>query len=141
MNSVLFVVLAFALMFVGRKIGWALSRAILYPSTIGITAFLCLAWGVVVAYSIHSLISFQHPNLVLTIIFGYLLGAYVAVPNYGLVAESSIPPHAMPKHNMIFTLPVFAYLVSSIAFAWLAQSGTLAKRDVPQSVQMVFRNR
>jgi hypothetical protein len=119
MNSVIFAVVALVFMYIGRKIGWALSRAILYPSHVGVSAWLCIGWGIGVAYAIHALIAWQHPNIIVKIIFGLLLGAYVAVPNYGLVAESSIPPHAMPKHNMIFTLPVFIYIASSIAFAWL----------------------
>lgn len=96
-----------------------LSKAVLYPSHVAIGVLLCLAWGIAIGFAIHALIAWQHPNIIVRIIFGYLLGAYIAVPNYGLVAESSIPSHAMPKHNMIFTLPVFAYIVSSIAFAWL----------------------
>jgi len=119
MNSVIFALVALVFMYVGRKIGWALSGAILYPSHVAISALLCMGWGIGVAYAIHALIAWQQPNIFVKIIFGFLLGAYVAVPNYGLVAESSIPPNAMPKHNMIFTLPVFLYIAGSIAFAWL----------------------
>jgi hypothetical protein len=119
MNSVTFAVMALVFMYIGRKIGWVLSRAILYPAHVGVSALLCIGWGIGVAYAMHALIAWQQPNIIVKIIFGFLLGAYVAVPNYGLVAESSIPPHAMPKHNMILTLPVFVYIASSVAFAWL----------------------
>lgn len=118
MNSLIFVGLAFVFMYIGRKTGWALSKAVLYPSHVAVTALLCIGWGIAVAYAIHALIAWQHPNIIVKIIFGFLLGAYVATPNYGLVAEFSIPPHAMPKHKMIFTLPFFVYIASSIAFAW-----------------------
>ena len=119
MNSLIFIVLALVFMYIGRKIGWALSRSLLYPAHAGITALFCVGWGVAVAYGIHALIAWQHPNIIVKVIFGFLLGAYVAVPNYGLVAESTIPPHAMPKHNMIFTLPVFVYIVALLVIAWL----------------------
>ena len=120
MNSLIFFLTSvFVFMYVGRRTGWTLSRSVLYPAHAGITALVCIGWGIAIAYVIHALIAWQHPNIVVQVIFGFLLGAYVAIPNYGLVAESTIPPHAMPKHNMIYTLPLFAYIASSIAFAWL----------------------
>lgn len=119
MRSLIFVFLAFVFMFVGRKVGWILSRGVLYRLAIGMTALLCLLWGVAGAFIIHILIAWQHPNLIVKIVFGYMLGAYVAVPNYGLVSESSIPLHAVQKHNIISLLPVFAYIAASIGFGWL----------------------
>lgn len=120
MNSLLFVVLAFIFMYIGRKIGWALSRSILYPAHAGISALVCVGWGVAVGYGVHALISWQHPNIIVKVIFGFLLGAYVAVPSFGLVVESSISQQAMPKHNMTFTLPVFVYIATLFVLAWLA---------------------
>ncbi len=119
MNSVIFIVLAFVYMYIGRKIGWVLSRNILYSASAGVTALLCVGWGIAVGSCIHALIALLDPNTIVKVIFGFLLGAYVAIPNYGLVAESSIPPHAMPKHNMIFTLPVLAYVLTLLALAWM----------------------
>jgi hypothetical protein len=119
MNSLLFVVLAFVFLYIGRKIGWIFSRSILYPAHAGISALACVGWGVAVANGIHDLILWQHPNIIVKVIFGFLLGAYVAVPNFGLVSESSIPSHTRPKHNMIFTLPVFAYIATLLVLAWL----------------------
>src|SRR5260370_42439092 len=100
MTSVVFIVLAFVYMYIGRKIGWVLSRNILYSASAGVTALLCVGWGVTVASCIHALIALLDPNIMVKVIFGFLLGAYVAIPNYGVVAESSIPLRAMPKHNM-----------------------------------------
>jgi hypothetical protein len=37
------------------------------------------------------LIGWLHPNVVIKWIMGFALAAYVAIPNYGLLQESSIP--------------------------------------------------
>lgn len=118
-STVIFVVLSLVFMYIGRRIGWAVSKNVLYLSRIPLIITLCLLWGVAVAYAIHALIVWQHPNIILKIIFGFMLGAYVAIPNYGLIAESTIPPDALPKHNLISMLPMWTYILASAAFAWL----------------------
>ncbi|MCX6343943.1 MAG: hypothetical protein NT018_02570 [Armatimonadetes bacterium] len=69
-----------AFMFLGRKLGWALSRNILYTAPIILTVALALSWGIGVGLVIHRLIICQEPNLILRLIMGYALGAYVAQP-------------------------------------------------------------
>jgi hypothetical protein len=115
----IFVLLAIALAYAGRRLGWALSKHVLYFSPGAMLLALCFLWGTGVALAVHALITWQHPNIILKIIFGFLLGAYVAIPNYGLIAESSIPPDATPKHNLILMLPLWVYIFVSVAFAWL----------------------
>jgi len=78
---------------------------------------LCFAWGVAVALGIHALVAWHHPNIVLKIVFGFMLGGYAAIPNYGLIAKSTIPPEAMPQHNLISMLPLLVYIFASVAFA------------------------
>ena len=118
--SVIFVVVALVFMYIGRRVGWALSKNILYIAGSGaVIVALCLVWGVAVAYCVHALIAWLHPHIVVKVIFGYMLGAYVAIPNYGLVAESTIPEHAMPRHNLISMLPLWTYIALCIVFAWL----------------------
>jgi hypothetical protein len=125
MNSVVFIVLAFVYMYIGRKIGWVLSRNILYSASAAVTALLCVGWGVAVACSILALMALLDPNIIVKVIFGFLLGAYVAIPNYGLFAESSIPTAATGKHGMIGSLPVFAYVLTLLALVWLPALGLL----------------
>src|SRR5882724_11148628 len=112
-------------MYIGRKIGWALSRSILYSASTAVTTLLCVGWGIAVASCIHILTALLQPNIIVEVIFGFLLGAYVAVPNYGLLAESSISTGARQKHRMIGTLPVFAYVLTLIALVWLPILGLL----------------
>ena len=117
-GPIAFVLFSIILLYLGRRLGWGLSKNVLYSSPVALALVLCLLWGVAVASAIHALIAWHHPNLVLKIIFGFMLGGYVAIPNYGLVAESTIPPEAMPKHNLISILPLCVYILVSIAFAW-----------------------
>lgn len=114
-----FVFLTLVGMYVGRKLGWALSRAFLYSSSTSIATAGCFIWGCVVAYGVHSLIVWLHPYWILKVIFGFALGAYVAIPNFGLVMESSIPDHAVARHQLISLLPMWIYILASVGFAYL----------------------
>ena len=118
-GQIAFVLLSIVFMYLGRRMGWMLSRNILYFLPTVLVVVLCILWGMAVAFGIHALILWQHPNIILKIIFGFMLGTYVSIPNYGLVAESTIPPEALPKHNLISMLPVWSYIFASVAFAWL----------------------
>lgn len=50
---------------------------------------------------------------------GYALGAYVAVPNFGLLDEGTIPAHEQGRHSLISALPWLTYVAGSVAFAFL----------------------
>ena len=114
-----FVLIALVGMYPGRRLGWMLSRAILYSAPSAVVVVACIIWGALVAYLIHLLIGWQHPHWILKFIFGFALGAYVSIPNYGLVAESTIPPEAIKRHNLISLLPMWVFILSSVGFAYL----------------------
>jgi hypothetical protein len=118
-SFMVFVLIALVGMYSGRRLGWMLSRAILYSAPAAIVIVACIIWGALVAYSIHLLVGWQHPHWILKGIFGFALGAYVSIPNFGLVAESTIPPHAMKRHQLISFLPLWFFILSSVAFAYL----------------------
>jgi hypothetical protein len=111
-------------MYVGRKLGWPLSRSILYTTSLPASIVLCIIWGVAVAAAIRGLIDWQQPGAVLRWIMGYALGAYVAIPNFGLLNEATIPPEARDRHLLVSTLPTVAYIASSVALAFLLPNVT-----------------
>lgn len=113
-----FFILALLFMYVGRKVGWTLSRSILYTASPEVSGVASAIWGVGVAFLMFSLIRFQQPNIVLKIIMGYALGWYVAIPNFGLFQEALIPEEAIPRHKMISTWPVVAYLVTMVSLSF-----------------------
>ncbi len=110
-----FVLLALACLYVGRKVGWGLSRALLYTSSGPAAIFYCALWGVSVGLGVSCLIQWQHPGLALRCIMGYALGSYVAIPNFGLLGESTIPGHAQARHQLISTFPLPVYIATLIA--------------------------
>jgi hypothetical protein len=114
---VFFLIALFAL-YVGRKIGWALSKRLLYTTHVGVAAILCTFWGALIAYSLNTLIAWQHPGLILKVIMGYALGCYVAIPNFGLLKQDTILPDTMPRHMMISWLPLIVYVLCNIGFAY-----------------------
>ena len=114
-----FVFIALVGMYLGRRLGWMLSRTLLYSAPPAVVVVACLIWGALVAYLIHLLVGWQHPHWSLKIIFGFALGTYVSIPNYGLAAESTIPPEAIKRHKLISLLPMCVFLLSSVGFAYL----------------------
>ena len=114
-----FFFLTLVFMYIGRKLGWALSKLVLYLAPTGVAILGCAVWGGAVALGVRALICWQHPGILLTLVMGYALGAYVAIPNFGLVHESSIPYHAQPRHQLVSNVPLLAYIVASVGLAFL----------------------
>jgi len=82
-----FFVHALAFMFVGRYTGWALSRGVLFHVGLVTVVLICGLWGGLVAYGVRMLIDWQQPTVIVRWLMGYGMGAYVAIPDYGLLAE------------------------------------------------------
>ncbi|MDA3876782.1 MAG: hypothetical protein PF483_06810 [Halothiobacillus sp.] len=117
----IFFFFAVIFMYVGRKVGWSLSRHVLARSHVPSAFVFALVWGVLVAALMYVLIQWQSPNVVLRWIMGYALASYVAIPNFGLV---KIPPGVDPSREYISTIlstvPLILYI---IAMAALVLSG------------------
>jgi hypothetical protein len=107
----------FALMIVGRKLGWLLSKSLLYDVSQGICVLLCVVWGVLVAVAMWALIVWLQPGIALRWIMGYALGAYVSVPNFGLFNQSSMPDFVYKRHSLVSLLPELVYVFCSVVLA------------------------
>ena len=118
-GQIAFFILSIVVMYVGRRLGWALSKRILYTASTFTTGLISAIWGIGVALLMFSLIRWQTPNIVLKIIMGYALGWYVAIPNFGLLQEASIPDHARPRHLMISLGSPLAYIVTMVVVSLL----------------------
>jgi hypothetical protein len=105
-----FAIFAIVFMYVGRRIGWLVSRKFLYEHPLPLAIMECMNWGAATAWAIRLLIDAEKPGTSLRWILGYCLGAYVACPNFGLYVESSISPHERGRHAMVTVLPVVCYL-------------------------------
>jgi hypothetical protein len=106
----------FVVMYIGRKVGWAISKSVLYAAPTLVAILLCLMWGGLIAVIIQLVLDFFRPTIVLALIFGYGMGAYVSVPNFGLFA--SVPPQAEGREMLIQIMPFLTYVTLSITFAF-----------------------
>jgi hypothetical protein len=104
----------------GRKVGWALSRDVLYKTPRVACIICCIGWGLMNAWGVHRLIETWHPGLLLKI-YGYGAGAYISVPNYGLYEKTTIPETALPRHLLIQALPDAVFVVASVILAFSRQ--------------------
>lgn len=116
-NSLLFFILVLGWQLIGRKIGWVLSRAVLYTAPIAVTAIICVIWGVGLAFGYRLLAVHFHPGIILKVL-GYGSVAYVSVLNYGLIDERTIPEDKMPIHLLIKTVPLLVFIIASAMFAF-----------------------
>jgi hypothetical protein len=116
--SIAFVIVTIACAYFGRRLGWALSKHYLYFTSFVSVIVCSIVWGCLVALLMHGLIVRFQPHWILKWIFGFAQGAYIAVPNFGLIAESTIPDHARPKHELISNAPFVVFIVSSVVFAY-----------------------
>jgi hypothetical protein len=118
MNNLYFFLIAMGGMYFGRKIGWFFSKMILYNIIVPtwLVVFLCTIWGTSIAYLIHLTTHWQHPHIIIKIIFGYALGGYVAFPNYGLWKKNTLPPEMLNRNNVINAVSAISYLVSILLF-------------------------
>jgi hypothetical protein len=105
-------------MFAGRKVGWWLSRTALYNLPLPLTIVLCLGWGALIGFALYSLFQEFNPGTIAKV-FAYGAGAYVSVPNYGLIAEASIPEGTVfqSRHLLIQVVPWVTFVGASL---WLA---------------------
>jgi hypothetical protein len=115
---VVFFSLALVLMLVGRRLGWALSKP-LYSAPLFLVVLVSLIWGAIVAGAIRELVVWQQPSTLLRWVMGYALGGYVAILNYGLLDESSVPDEVLSRHVALKAVPTVTYVASSLALAWI----------------------
>jgi hypothetical protein len=112
-----FILTAMLVLIVFRKIGWFLSKKVFYPGPGWLVGLCAGVWGPSIAALMFFLIWMFRPGLFVEILFGWILGAYLAIPNYGLFNKNSLPESMRPRHRFISTRPLIGYLVLA---AWLA---------------------
>ncbi len=103
---------------IGRIIGWTLSRALLYRAPRPILFAVCVLWGGLIAWLLSIAMGRLHPGLILKVL-GFGAGAYVSIPNYGLIREDTIPVKLFPRHQLVSNVPLVAYILTSIGIAFL----------------------
>jgi hypothetical protein len=102
---------------IGRRIGWSLSKAVLYTRPTALALAICVLWGAGLATLIRLAIDSVHPGMIAKVI-GFGAAAYLSIPNYGLFLESQIPLHLYRRHMLVSNLPILIFVAGSIALAY-----------------------
>ena len=105
-------------LFIGRRIGWFLSRALLYRAPRPILFAVSVLWGGLIAWLLSIAMGRLHPGLILKVL-GFGAGAYVSIPNYGLFREETMPMELLPRHVLVSNVPLVAFILTSIGIAFL----------------------
>ena len=113
-----FFFMAVIFMYVGRKVGWLLSRAILCTASPAVSGAVGSIWGCAIALTMFWLIRWQEPNIFLKVIMGYALGWYIAIPNFGLSQNDSATGSANPRNVMVSTGPPLVYIVTMVVLSF-----------------------
>lgn len=120
MNSLYFaLVMSMIFMPIGRKLGWSLSRNVLFRFDVSQNKSLVISigWSVLVLISVLLLINYFNPYWVVKWTLGYALGMYVANPCFGLINEATIPQgRERERYEIINTIPQIFYLVCALIF-------------------------
>lgn len=101
------------IMYVGRKVGWQASLHVFYRISGARFISLLIAWGLAVAGLVRFSIDLGAPGVLVRWISGCALGAYVAVPNYGLFAETTLPSADLQRHRLVSGTPLLTYFAAS----------------------------
>jgi hypothetical protein len=111
-------VLLFGGLIVGRTFGWGFSKIFLYPFPTWLAYSFCVLWAIGFAILAHLLIVVQHPGWVLKIIiFGE--GWYLAIANYGLIRDDTVPQEFQRKHYLLTLIPTPVYIIAFLALTYL----------------------
>ncbi len=118
MHSLGFLLICLVGQTIFRKIGWAMCRGFMYGESTPVCVFFLLLWGIGLAFGYRHLVIWYHPGWIVKVI-GYGSAAYVSIPNYGLIAESTIPAEKQGRHALISNLPLVTFITCSILFAFI----------------------
>ena len=96
---------------IGRKAGWVFSEAMLHDGPLPLTISLCVAWGVLFGFGLHVLVREFQPSLI-ALVFGYGVGCYASVPNFGLFSPGSMRSMMKDGNSLIEAVPWLAFAIT-----------------------------
>ena len=112
-----FILIMMVLIYAGRKIGWGLTKGLLYRLNKTIAVIILSLWGGGIGLAVGYLDWNLNPHWVIKVIFGLFGGLYVAQPNYGLLQQQQSDVYVdLNMRNR----DAFITLYSQICFALVA---------------------
>ena len=106
--------------YIGRKLGWALSRRLFYATPSAIAVPLVLLWGAATAFGYRHMVTGLHPNIILAVI-GFMAGAYISIPDYGMGDVWQYPFGPPTRHDIVSNFPFLTYIIASVAFYFVVK--------------------
>jgi len=101
-----------------RRIGWAISKNILYVMPLLFSIVLTIGWAFLISYLLHILIRWQNPNIIVKILLGYGFGVYLAIPNFALFDLNTLPPEEIKRTAFIYGASLGMFILGSIFLAF-----------------------
>ncbi len=114
----MFILLSLISLFPFRRLGWILSKILYRLNNIIISIIFSVIWGSGIALIVIVGVNYYSPHIIIKIVFGYMLGGYLAVPNYGLVQESTASDSRFPNHFVISNLALIVFVIMCIIFSY-----------------------
>jgi len=105
-----FILIMAVLIYVGRKIGWALTKGLLYRLNLVIAVILLSLWGGGMGFAVGYLDWNLNPHWIIKVIFGLFGGLYVAQPNFGLLQRDAIAILPINLQNRETFITVYSQL-------------------------------
>ena len=94
-----------------RRLGWFFTKVCLYPTPNIFAGAITAIWALLIALGTTVLIQWQNPSLWIRILFGYMLGGYLSIPDNGLLRKSSILPNEEARHSIIILSSIVSYSI------------------------------
>lgn len=119
MHNFVFALLLMGFLVLGRGLGWSLAQGFLYslPNTLAVLC--CVVWGMAVALGAYELILLTHASSPLKFVMGVSMGAYVSIPNHGLMDENDVPEHKESRHDTIKWVSLGSFYASAVLIIFL----------------------
>jgi len=118
MNNVYYLLLLFFIISpLLNRVGWKLSKNILYFSPTFISVILTLVWGFGVFIIFNGVTYYFKPNVYFGLIYSLLNGMYCANPAFGLFEEDTLTADVLTKHKLINSVGIIIFILLTLSDA------------------------
>jgi hypothetical protein len=118
-NLYYFLLLFFIISPLFNRVGWRLSKNILYFSPTFISVSLTLVWGFLVFIIFNGVTNYFKPNFYFGLIYSLANGMYCANPAFGLFNENTLTADVLMKHKLINSVGIIIFIVLTLSNAYL----------------------
>lgn len=116
MNNVYyFLLLFFIISPLFNRVGWRLSKNILYVLPTPVSFTLTILWGFLVFFVFNIVANYFNPYFYFELFYSLLNGMYCSNPAFGLFKEDTITIDVLTKHKIINIVGVIVFVALTIS--------------------------